>query len=185
MFVATLAFGLSAIRHGFSAREQPSAIEAVMATKLRSLATPKSAKNAKNPLPATPELLTEARRHFADHCAICHANDGSGNTSIGQNLYPKAPDMRLPKTQQMTDGELYYIIHNGVRLTGMPAWGPDGADEDSWKLVHFVRHLPRLTPEEIKDMAAFNPKSESDRQEDQNEEDFLNGKTPSTSEHHH
>jgi mono/diheme cytochrome c family protein len=185
-FVAILVFGFSVLRGGFSAREQPSAVEAALATRLRSLATPSSAKNEKNPVPDTPEVLTEARRHFADHCAVCHANDGSGNTPIGQNLYPKAPDMRLPRTQQMTDGELYYIIRNGVRLTGMPAWGPpDGPDEDSWKLVRFIRHLPKLTPDEVKDMEAFNPKGEMDRQEEQNEEDFLNGKTEGGSEHHH
>ncbi len=42
---------------------------------------------------------------------------------MGRNMYPPAPDMRLAETQQMTDGELFYIIQNGVRLTGMPAWG--------------------------------------------------------------
>jgi len=66
-------------------------------------------------------LIAEAKAHFADHCAICHANNGSGNTEIGRNLYPKAPDMRLPQTLNLTDGELYYTIHNGIRLTGMPA----------------------------------------------------------------
>jgi len=185
VLLATLGLGMATIRHGFSAREQPSALEAAIATKLRSMATPPSDKNAKNPVQATPEVLTEARDHFADHCAICHGNDGSGNTVIGQNLYPKAPDMRLERTQNLTDGEIYYIIHNGVRLTGMPAWGTDGADEDSWKLVHFIRHLPHLTADEVKGMEALNPKSESDRQEEQEEEDFLNGKTPSKSAHHH
>jgi mono/diheme cytochrome c family protein len=185
-FLAILAWGVSVIRNGFSAREQPSALEAAMATRLRSLAIPSSARNAKNPVPETPEVLTEARRHFADHCAVCHANDGGGNTPIGQNLYPKAPDMRLSQTQQMTDGEIYYIIRNGVRLTGMPAWGPpDGPDEDSWKLVHFIRHLPKLTADELKDMEVYNPRSDADRQEDKNEEDFLNGQPAKESEHQH
>jgi mono/diheme cytochrome c family protein len=58
-------------------------------------------------------LMAEARAHFADHCAICHANNGSGNTEIGQNLYPKAPDMRLRQTQNLTDGELYYTTASG------------------------------------------------------------------------
>ena len=67
----------------------------------------------------------------ADHCATCQANGGSGQTEIGQNLYPKAPDMRLPRTQNLRDGEIYYIINNGVRLTGMPAWGESHQAEDS------------------------------------------------------
>ena len=65
-------------------------------------------------------------------------------------MYPPAPDMREADTQNMTDGELFYIVQNGIRLTGMPVWG-SGSDhdaEDSWKLVRFIRHLPKLTVEE-------------------------------------
>ena len=71
----------------------------------------------------------QGRAHFADHCASCHGNDGRGNTEMGRNLYPKAPDMRQSGTQHLSDGELYWIIENGVRLTGMPAWG-DGSGND-------------------------------------------------------
>jgi hypothetical protein len=53
-------------------------------------------------------------------------------------MYPPAPDMRKERTQRMTDGELFYIIENGIRLSGMPAWGgSEPAGQDSWKLVHF------------------------------------------------
>ena len=131
----------------------------------------------RNPLTSSPELLQESARHFADHCASCHGNDGSGNTEIGRNLYPPAPDMRLAATQQLSDGELYYIIHNGVRWTGMPAWGEPGNDndQDSWKLVLFIRHLPNLTADEIRDMERFNPRSDADREEEKEEQEFLNG----------
>ena len=61
---------------------------------------------------------------------------------MGRNLYPKAPDMRQSGTQRLSDGELYWIIENGVRLTGMPSWGDgSGNDQDTWKLVHVVRHM--------------------------------------------
>lgn len=166
---------LTLLRHGFSARDNPSWIETVVARSTRRMAVPTKAKRMRNPTPNTPEVLTEARAHWADHCAICHANNGSGNADIGRNLYPKAPDMRLPATQDLTDGELYYTINNGVRLTGMPAWGQAGEkDEESWKLVHFIRHLPRLTPEEEREMKRLNPKSPEERQEEQEEEQFLN-----------
>jgi mono/diheme cytochrome c family protein len=139
------------------------------------MAVPAKAKHMKNPVPNTAENMAEARAHWADHCAICHANNGSGNTTIGQNLYPKAPDMRLPDTQNMPDGELYYTIQNGIRLSGMPAWGQPGEkDEDSWKLVHFIRHLPQLTPDEEHEMGRLNPKGPEERQEEQEEEQFLN-----------
>ncbi|HJT69355.1 MAG TPA: c-type cytochrome [Terriglobales bacterium] len=171
--------GIRMIRRGFSARQNPSQIEMFVAKTARSMAVPAKAKRMKNPLPSTAENIAEARAHWADHCAVCHANNGSGNTTIGQNLYPKAPDMRLAATQSMTDGELYYTIQNGIRLSGMPAWGQIGEnDEDSWKLVHFIRHLPQLTTEEEKEMERLNPKGPEERQEEQEEEQFLNQDQP-------
>ena len=173
--IAAVAYGIVVIRHGFSARDNPSWLESSVARKTRSMAVPSSAKNMKNPVPKTPENLKEAEEHWADHCAICHANNGSGSTTIGRNLYPKTPDMRKAETQDMADGELYYIIENGIRLSGMPAWGEGGDnDEASWKLVHFIRHLPQLTSEEEKHMESMNPKSPEEKQEEQQEQDFLN-----------
>jgi mono/diheme cytochrome c family protein len=168
------AFGWMTIRRGFSARDNPSAMEAYVARAARKLSVPASERNAKNPYAPTPEILSEARSHFADHCATCHGNDGSGKTEIGQNLYPKPPDMRQPETQNLTDAEIYYIIHNGIRLTGMPAWGDPGKDDDSWKLVLFIRHMPQMTPQEMTEMEQFNPKSAADRSEEQDEQRFLN-----------
>ena len=173
-----VAGAVAVVRHGFSARNQPSALESYVARTARKLAVSSKARNEKNPFPPSPEVIAEARAHFADHCAICHANNGNGNTEIGQNLYPKAPDMRLPQTQSLADGELYYTIHNGIRLTGMPAWGTEEKDEDSWKLVLFIRHLPQLTPEEEREMKALNPKGPAEKQEELDEDQFLNEAQP-------
>ena len=184
VIVATIG-GIIAIHHGFSARDNPSGVEKVVAQTARSLAVPSYAKNMKNPVPKTPENMHEAMAHWADHCAFCHANNGSGETEIGKNLYPKTPDMRVSSTQNLTDGELYFTIKNGIRLTGMPAWGePGDADEESWKLVQFIRHLPQLTPEEEKQMEQLNPKGPNDRKEEQNEEDFLNGADSASKPNH-
>lgn len=175
VIVAIIA-GAIAIHHGFSARDNPSGIEKVVARTARSLAVPSGAKNMKNPVLNTAENLEEARAHWADHCAFCHANNGSGESEVGRNLYPKAPDMRLPDTQKLSDGELYYTIKNGIRLTGMPAWGePGDADADSWKLVYFIRHLPKMTPQEAEDMKKLNPQSPMEKMEEQEEEQFLEG----------
>src|SRR5438132_6410501 len=135
--VAAILTGSVMVRKGFSARDDPSWIETVTARRVRALAVPASARDAKNPVPLSSDVLAEARAHFADHCAMCHANDGRGRTAIGENLYPKAPDMREASTQRLTDGELYYIIENGIRMTGMPAWGKEGDahDEHTWGLV--------------------------------------------------
>src|SRR5437764_27072 len=125
---------------GFSAREKPSGAEEWIARKARTMAIPGAAKLRGNPIPKSEEAILEARAHWADHCASCHANDGSGETEIGRHLYPRVPDVRQRATQEMSDGELFYIIENGIRLSGMPAWGgKDHGEEDSWKLVHFIR----------------------------------------------
>ncbi|HEV3330488.1 MAG TPA: c-type cytochrome [Bryobacteraceae bacterium] len=191
MFLVALLAGMLALRgaRGFSAREQPSAAERWITGWMRAAALPGDAKARTNPVPNTPEVLADARAHWADHCATCHANNGSGDTQMGKNLYPPAPDMRQSGTQQKTDGELFYIIQNGIRLTGMPAWGGSAhAEQDSWKLVHFIRHLPQLTFDEKKAMEKLNPKGPEDRQEEEEEEKFLRGEEnhePTTEHHHH
>ncbi len=153
----------------------------MIARNARHLAIPSNARLTQNPLLASPEDLRDARLHFADHCAICHGNDGGGRTMIGDGLYPKPPDLRLTETQNLSDGELFWIIENGVRFTGMPGFsngGEHGGTEDSWKLVHFIRHLPHLTAAERAEMERYNPKGPEDWEEEQHENDFLNGATP-------
>jgi mono/diheme cytochrome c family protein len=157
------------------ARGAPTPSEVALARRLRSWSMPRSARDGKNPFTSSPELLQESARHFADHCASCHGNDGSGATEMGRNFFPRVPDMRSDVTQRLSDGELYYIIHNGVRWTGMPAWGDPDNDMDSWKLVLFIRHLPQLTPDEVRDMERLNPKSIAEQEEEKEEDDFLNG----------
>jgi predicted CXXCH cytochrome family protein len=143
-------YGAVLIRRGFSTLDEPSAPEKVVARTVRNLSIPSSAQRESNPLKATPEILNEARDNFIARCATCHGNDGGGHTQVGRNLYPKPPDLRAAETQGLTDGQLHYIIKNGVRLTGMPAWGNphDEADNDGWKLVLFIRDLRQLSPAE-------------------------------------
>jgi predicted CXXCH cytochrome family protein len=143
-------YGALVIRRGFSTREEPSYPERVVARAVRNVAIPGRAKKETNPWKATPATLKEAREIFTDRCASCHGIDGSGQTTVGRNLYPKPPDLRAPLTQNLTDGQIHYIIQNGVRLTGMPAWGnPHEEQGDAgWKLVLFIRDLRQSTPAE-------------------------------------
>ncbi len=174
---------------GFSAREAPGTLEVWAAGTARRLSLPAGARDQRNPVPDSPEVLSEAKEHWADHCASCHANNGSGDTVLGKGMFPPAPDMRLPGTQGQTDGELFFAIQNGVRHTGMPAWGsPGDAGTDSWKLVRLIRYLPRLTFEEQKQMEKMNPKSEQERLEEEREEKFLRGESddaPTAAHRHH
>jgi mono/diheme cytochrome c family protein len=181
--IGAVAGGAMFVAGGISAKPEPSSLEAAVAPRLRALAIPATAKNAANPVPASAEAVKAGMEHYADHCAICHANDGSGDTEMGRHLYPRVPDMRKPATQDLTDGELFYIIENGVKLTGMPAWGGEHGGDASWKLVQFIRHLPKLTPAELTDMKRLNPKG-PDEQIDPDE--FLKGGgKPQAHDHKH
>ena len=140
-------YGARLIHRGFGTTEEPSGLEKLMARTVRNLSIPSRARKETNPWKASPENLEAAREHFLARCAVCHGNDGSGVTQVGRNLYPKPPDLRAPKTQDLTDGQIHYIIQNGVRLTGMPAWGHphDEADNEGWMLVLFIRSLRPLS----------------------------------------
>lgn len=153
--------GYDAYTTGFSATVEPTALEVAIIRRFRRAAIPSQIRNMPNPVPMSQAVLTEGLDHFADHCAVCHANDGSGETPIGKNVNPRVPDLRLPEIQSMSDGELFFTIHNGIRFTAMPAWGEGDMEKDrgSWKLVHFIRHLPQLSHEELDRMQSLNPKT--------------------------
>lgn len=175
--IAATVLGVVFWSQGISARDEPSKLEAAVATRARSLLIPGEAKRRANPVPFSEEAVSDGMAHWADHCAMCHGNSGDGQTEMGQGLYPRTPDMRLPATQTLTDGELFYIVENGVKLTGMPAWStgtPEG-EVESWKLVHFIRHLPRLTAEEIEKMEGMNPRSPEMADEEEQMRRFLEG----------
>ncbi len=149
LVVATVCTALL-IRRGFRATATPSKMEASLARIVRNLAIPTQERNNRNPLESTSEAVQQGREIFLTHCAVCHGITGDGKTQVGTNLYPRVPGLRTPATQNLSDGEIHYIIENGVQLTGMPAWGNPHSESsgESWKLVLFVRSLRSLTNEE-------------------------------------
>jgi mono/diheme cytochrome c family protein len=182
IIVALAAAGLVAlvvaavlVAGGISARTAPGRFEAAVAGRLRAFAMPQAAHDRTNPVPVSEEVISSGMAHFADHCASCHANDGSGNTAMGRGLYPRAPDMRESATQGLSDGDLFYIIENGVRLTGMPAWGTGAPDSEvaTWHLVHFIRQLPKLTEHDLARMRELNPKSAEEWRAEEETRRFL------------
>lgn len=185
--VLVLAGGIAValiVRSGLSARDEPTRMEAAVARMVRRWAMPSELRDAKNPVPLTPAVLAEGREHFADHCAVCHGNDGKG-AAMGKQMYPKAPDMTLAATQSLSDGALFAIIENGVRLTGMPGFGtgtPESA-RGSWALVHFLRRLPKITAEELAEMEKMNPRTPAEFEAMKAEEEFLRGAESSTENH--
>jgi mono/diheme cytochrome c family protein len=170
--------GFLLLRQGLSARPEGSAAEARLAGYARAWSLPADYRNLRNSLDCSAAVvLADARMHWADHCATCHANNGSGDAMLGRGMYPKPPDMRSATTQAQSDGAIYFTIDNGVRFTGMPAFGQPGPhDTDTWKLVCFVRHLPQITLEEERQMMKLNAKTPDEIEEERAEEEFLNGK---------
>jgi mono/diheme cytochrome c family protein len=170
--------GLSYVRvTGLRARVEPGPLETRVARSVRALAVTAADRDRRNPVPASAEALESGLVHFADHCAICHGNDGSGDTDFGRGLYPPPPDMRREDTQELTDGELFHIIEHGIRFTGMPGFGGDHAEgeEETWELVHFIRHLPRLSDPELERMRELNPRPPAEIRREMEEERFLRG----------
>jgi mono/diheme cytochrome c family protein len=160
--VAAAGYGLTLVRRGFSALATPSAIEEFAATTARKMAVPSAYRQLRNPVMPSTENIRAGMEHFSDHCATCHSNDGGGDTLFGKGLYPKPPDLRAAGTQNKSDGELYYTIANGVRLSAMPAFSEAHSPAQAWRLVLFIRHLPQITAEELNEMKRLDPKSEAD-----------------------
>jgi cytochrome c553 len=130
---------------GLSAEAEPGEVERAIASRLVRLSIPSDAKQKKNPFGTDSTIWRTAADHYGDHCAACHGSDGHGKTDLGENMYPKTPDLTDQAVQRLSDGELFYIIQNGVRWTGMPSWKHEHSPEDTWRLVSFIRAVPELT----------------------------------------
>ncbi len=135
---------LGALLQGCSAGKPPSKEETGLANAAKDVAIPLEAGKKKNPLPETDEVVSQGQEVFLGSCAQCHAADGRGDTTIGRNMAPPAMDLSSSHVQHWSDAELFWIIQNGVRLTGMPAWHSSISDNDTWKLARFIHNLPRL-----------------------------------------
>ena len=161
---------------GLSARATPGALETAVAGRLRALAVPSEYSRLDNPVLMNEESVGNGMAHFADHCAQCHGNDGTG-AEMGKDMFPPTPDLTASSTQEVGDGTLFYVIEHGVRFTGMPAFGTDTfeGEESSWHLVNFIRYLPKLTPEQLEEMAAMNPRPPAEIRQEIEAERFLRG----------
>ncbi|HKE85766.1 MAG TPA: c-type cytochrome [Vicinamibacterales bacterium] len=183
--VASAALAIAyTVSTGLDARAQPSALETRLARAVRHFAVPRTIRQRANPVPMSAEALADGMAHYADHCASCHGNNGSGDTEMGRGLFPKPPDMRQADTQDLTDGELFYIIEHGVRFTGMPGWstGTESGEQASWRLVHFIRRLPQLTAKDVAQLETMNPRTPEEFRQQIEEEQFLRGGNPATAQ---
>jgi mono/diheme cytochrome c family protein len=141
----------------------PSSLERRLAGFALDRSVARRAPGGANPLGPSPEAGRGAMEHYREMCVSCHGAPGVDASEAGEGLNPPAPDLTLTRVQKRSDGELFWILQNGIRMTGMPAFGPTHKDEDIWKLVALLRHLPSLTPEEQKLLAGTGGHGETDK----------------------
>jgi len=137
-----------------SAASPPSKFEQRVANFTMRRSVARRAPRTRNPQAASPEIWRAGLAHFKENCVMCHGAPGVDESEFGQGLNPPAPDLTLPSIQKMSDGEIFWIVSNGIRMTGMPAFSPTHKPEEVWKIVAFVRHLPELSDEEQKALKA-------------------------------
>jgi mono/diheme cytochrome c family protein len=129
---------------GCTAHKKPSGAETTLANVAKDIVIPLEAENQKNPVPLNLESLRAGKQIFMQSCTLCHGEDGHGKTTLGQSMYPPAMDLTSPHVQHWNDAEMFWIIQNGVRLTGMPSWKTTLSEPETWGLVNFIHGLPRL-----------------------------------------
>lgn len=100
-------------------------------------------KDDQNPIPDTRANIDEGKGHFGHHCQICHGLDGQ-NTGVpfAAQMSPPVADLSTPAVQAYTDGQLHWILENGINPSGMPAWKGILEEDEMWKIVRYIRHLP-------------------------------------------
>ena len=145
---STLALGvLCGLLLSCTANEKPSKLEATLANMAKDVVIPLEAQNLKNPLPPSPEVIEQGEKVYMEACGICHAMDGHAGTNLGRGMYPPAMDLTSPHVQHWSDADMFWIIQNGVRMTGMPSWKVSISEADTWKVVHYIRYLPQMDAE--------------------------------------
>jgi len=135
---------LGALLPGCAAGKPASQEETSLANAAKDVTIPLEAGKMKNPLPETDEVVSQGQEVFLGSCAQCHGADAHGDTNVGRSMTPPAMDLSSNHVQHWSDAELFWIIQNGVRLTGMPSWKSSISANDTWKLARFIHNLPHL-----------------------------------------
>jgi len=145
MFVTVLVIaGLAQIK--LDALQEPGHVETVLATRAKHILVRRSSRRGIPPSPTNLQAsIEEGDKLFGTECATCHGLEGHKLTDAGRWMYPRAADLTSAEVQRYSDHELFWIVRNGIRLSGMPAFGKVESDEHIWNLVHYVRTLPRST----------------------------------------
>jgi mono/diheme cytochrome c family protein len=137
--------GFTQIR--LDAIQQPGYLETVFATQAKHLLIRWKSRKGIPPPPSNLQAsIEEGDKVYATDCTMCHGSDGHTPTDNGRWMYPRASDLTSRDVQDYSDRELFWIVKNGIRLSGMPAFGKVESDDHIWNLVHYVRTLPAKAP---------------------------------------
>lgn len=151
LIVILAAIGVAATgSFNVAAVSSPSRLEQTITAFTLDRSIARRASGSRNPFSSTAENLRVGLAHYKENCVSCHGAPGVPESEAGMGLNPSAPDLTLPRIQKMSDGELFWVISNGIRMTGMPAFSLTHKPDEIWKIVGFVRHLPELTDPEQK-----------------------------------
>jgi mono/diheme cytochrome c family protein len=144
LILGVISVMLGSLIQGCTAEKQPSHGETTLANAAKDVVIPLEAGKKQNPLPDTDEVVSQGQQVFLASCAVCHGPDAHGGAPIGRSMDPPAMDLSSAHVQHWSDAELFWIIQNGVRLTGMPSWKSSIAETDTWKLTRFIHALPHI-----------------------------------------
>ena len=126
---------------------KPGLVERTLAPWARDRSVAKHASKEKSPNAGDLAAIATGLDHYRENCLMCHGAREIAGAELSKGLNPSAPS--LDKGEKNTpDGELFWIIKHGLRMTPMPAFGPTHTDEEIWKIVAFIRHLPELNAQE-------------------------------------
>jgi mono/diheme cytochrome c family protein len=133
--------GVAVSRFSLTALDEPGRAETYVATKAKRMLVSRDSREVPQGPASTPASLAAGEKLYGAECASCHGLNGRTPTDNGRWMYPRAADLTSEQTQQYSNRELFWIVKNGIRLSGMPAFGRVETDEHIWQLIHYVRTL--------------------------------------------
>jgi mono/diheme cytochrome c family protein len=126
----------------------------------------KHASSSTNPYAADPGAAAAGLAHYRENCLACHGARDVDTAEFAKGLNPGPPMLDMDDVQKMSDGELFWVVANGLRATGMPAFAPTHSPREIWQIVSFVRHLPRLSEAEASALKKGQPDEAAHHDED-------------------
>ena len=143
VILAVVLIVIAAMSFNLSALPLPGRFETRLADLSKSLLIDRASRHGVPARPANIKAsIAAGGEHYGLDCSVCHSDDGHGKTPVGEWMYPRASDLTSKQVQSYSDQELFWIIKNGIRFTGMPAFGEVETPDHIWDLVNYMRTLP-------------------------------------------